>query len=90
MTEEDTCHGHLTRGQKGKEKHPVEMEESQKKKNHCIFRCLCLNYPWPLLDRSQGSVITQTSCKVRCLSSAMFIAGAVKWPQEGFFPYVYA
>lgn len=37
MTEEDTCHGHLTRGQKGKEKHPVEMEESQKKKKSLHF-----------------------------------------------------
>lgn len=32
MTEEGTCHGHLTRGQKGKENHPVEKEESQKNK----------------------------------------------------------
>lgn len=69
-----------------------EPKKKIKKKNHCIFRCLCLHHPWPLLHRSQGSVIAQTSCKVRCLYGGMFIAGvgffwgSCEMTPGGFFP----
>lgn len=65
---------------KRKGKPPCRKGRESKKnnnKNHGIFRCLCLHHPWPLLHKSQGSVIAQTSCKVRCLYGGMFIAGVV-------------
>lgn len=85
---------------KRKGKPPCRKGRESKKnnnKNHGIFRCLCLHHPWPLLHKSQGSVIAQTSCKVRCLYGGMFIAGVVfflrkLWndPRRVFFPCVCA
>lgn len=61
------------RGQRRKGKSPCKKWREPKNSLH-LDACV-LPMSWPLLERAQGPVIAQTSCKVRHLSSAVLIAG---------------